>query len=188
MVHRLALVAAVVALAAGVSGCSTSAPSATGDKGYVAGDGSVVLIPPADRERAPELSGSLVGGGTANLTSYQGSVVVVNVWAQWCGPCRAEAPHLVAAAKMLPDVTFLGINTKDNDDNALAFERSQQIPYRSFSDQDGRLVLAMQSVVNMAALPMTVVLDRQGSVAAAVYGPTTAITLKDIVQSLERES
>lgn len=186
--RRIAVACCVLALAGAVGGCSTTASSATGSKGYVAGDGSVVLIKPADRKQAPDLSGPLVGGGSAQLSSDRGRVVVLNVWAYWCGPCRQEAPELVAAARMLPKAAFVGINTRDNDGNAEAFVRAQHIPYPSFSDQDGSLVLDLQDVVNMAALPVTVVLDKQGRVAAAIYGPTTAITLKDIVQPLERES
>lgn len=177
-----------LAFAAGVTGCSTTGDSVTGNNGYAAGDGSVVLVAPGDRKQAPDLSGALVGGGTASLASDKGKVIVLNVWAQWCAPCRAEAPSLAAAARALPQATFMGINTKDNDDTALAFEKAQRIPYPSFSDQDGALVLELASVVPMSALPMTVVLDKQGKVAAAVYGATTTITLKDIVQPLERES
>jgi thiol-disulfide isomerase/thioredoxin len=129
-----------------------------------------------------------VGGGTARLTDDRGKVVVLNVWASWCGPCREEAPRLAAATDLLPRAAFLGINTRDNEGNAEAFEQSQRIPYPSFSDQDGSLVLDMQQVVDMRSLPVTVVLDKRGRVAAAVYGPTTAITLKEIVSPLERES
>jgi thiol-disulfide isomerase/thioredoxin len=165
-----------------------SGSSATGSKGYPEGDGSFTLIAAADRQPAPDLSGPLVGGGTARLYAERGKVVVLNVWASWCGPCRAESPNLVAAAKELHGVSFLGINTRDNKGSAEAFEHSQQIPYPSFSDQDGSLVLDMQSVVNMGSLPMTVVLDKHLRVAAAVYGVTTATTIKDIVTPLERES
>jgi thiol-disulfide isomerase/thioredoxin len=178
----------VLVLAAAASGCATSASSATGGKQYVAGDGSFTLIPAAERQQAPDLSGPLVGGGTASLAAHQGEVVVLNLWASWCGPCRREAPSLAAAAEMLPDAAFFGINTRDNEGSAEAFEQSQRIPYPSFSDQDGSLVLQMQQVVNMRSLPVTVVLDARGRVAAAVYGPTTATTIKDIVSPLERES
>ena len=86
-------------------------------------------------------------------------------------------------------MAFLGIDTRDDNDNAEAFERSEHLPYRSFSDQGGTLMLDMQSVINMSSMPMTVVLDKQGRVAAAVYGPTTArLTIKEIVRPLERES
>ncbi|MGI8701541.1 MAG: TlpA family protein disulfide reductase [Nocardioidaceae bacterium] len=187
-VRRRVAALSALGVAVLVSGCSTTGTSATGAKGYAAGDGSVVLIAPADREQAPELSGPLVGGGTGDLGSERGKVVVLNVWAHWCGPCREEAPDLAAAAAMLPAATFLGINTRDSDASAMAFQRAQHVPYPSFSDQDGSLVVQMQSVIAMSALPVTVVLDKEGKVAAAVYGPTTAITIKDIVAPLERES
>jgi thiol-disulfide isomerase/thioredoxin len=178
----------VLVLAAAASGCATSASSATGGTQYVAGDGSFTLIPAAQRKQAPDLSGPLVGGGSASLAPHRGQVVVLNLWASWCSPCRQEAPSLAAAARMLPDAAFFGINTRDNEGNAEAFEQSQRVPYPSFFDQDGTLVLDMQQIVNMRSLPVTVVLDAQGRVAAAVYGPTTAITIKDIVSPLERES
>lgn len=181
-----ALLALGVVVLAG--GCSTTGGSVTGNSGYAAGDGSVVLFAPADRKQAPDLSGVLVGGGSAKLASDKGEVIVLNVWASWCAPCRAEAPDLAAAARTLPDAAFFGINTRDNDADAAAFIRSQRIPYPSFSDQDGSLILDLQSVIRVSALPSTVVLDKQGRVAAAIYGPTTTITIKDIVQPLERES
>ena len=88
---------------------------------------------------------------------------------------------------MLPDAAFYGIDTKDDAATAEAFVRNNEVPYPSFFDQDGSLVLDLQSVVNVQARPSTVVLDKQGRVAASIAGTTTAITLKDIVQSLERE-
>lgn len=185
--RRIAAATCGLALAVSVTGCSTSGPRATNGAGYIEGD-SVNVIPAADREHAPELSGPLVGGGTGDLGVDRGKVIVLNVWAYWCGPCRQEAPELVKAAALLPEASFMGINTRDNEANAVAFVRSQGIPYPSFSDQDGSLVLDLQRVVNMAALPVTVVLDKEGRVAAAIYGPTTAITLKDIVRPLEGES
>jgi thiol-disulfide isomerase/thioredoxin len=177
-----------VALVVSASGCSTSGKSAGGGTNFVAGDGSIRLINAADRKPAPDLSGSLVGGGTGGLSDDAGKVVVLNVWASWCGPCREEAAGLVAAAGRLSDVAFLGINTRDNEGNAEAFVRAHAIPYQSLSDQDGSEVLEMQRVLPMSALPVTVILDKQHRVAAAIYGPTTAITIEAIARPLERES
>lgn len=190
MLIRRTVAASVVAalLAGGASACSTTGSNAVGAKGYAAGDGAVVTIPVGDREVAPVLSGDLLGGGSADLAESAGKVVVLNVWAAWCGPCREEAPALAEADRMLPDAAFYGIDTKDDAATAQAFVRTNEVPYPSFFDQDGSLVLDLQSVVNVQARPSTVVLDKHGRVAASIAGPTTAITLKDIVQSLEQES
>jgi thiol-disulfide isomerase/thioredoxin len=177
-----------VVIATSASGCATSGASATGDANYVAGDGSVTLVKAPDRQAAPDLSGSLVGGGHRDLDEFAGQVVVLNVWASWCGPCRKESAELVEAARRLPGVAFLGINTRDNEGNAEAFVRAQHIPYPSFSDQDGSLVLDMQHVLPMSSLPITVILDRQHRVAAAIYGPTSAVTIEDIAKPLERRT
>jgi thiol-disulfide isomerase/thioredoxin len=185
-VRRVALVAAGLALLT-VVGCSTSGSSAD-TNGIGTGQGTIALIKAADREPAPVLAGPLVGGGHGSLRGYAGQVVVLNVWASWCGPCRRESAGLVAAAKSLPKVAFLGINTRDNEGNAAAFVRAEGVPYPSFADQDGRLVLQLQRVLDISGLPVTVVLDRQHRVAAAIYGPTTAITIEEIVKPLEREA
>ncbi len=85
----------------------------------------------------------------------------------------------------------MGINIRDNEGNAEAFVRRYQgVPYPSFSDQDGSLVLELQRVVNDArSLPVTIILDKQHRVAAAIYGPTTADhARRTSSEPLERES
>jgi len=179
VITRVSTVLCAVALAVSASSCTTSGNSATDGTNFVSGDGSIQLIKASDRKEAPDLSGSLVGGGQGDLSEDAGKVVVLNTWASWCGPCRKESQGLVEAAGRLSTAAFMGINTRDNEGNAQAFVRSQSIPYPSFSDQDGDLVLQMSRVVNMSSLPVTVILDKQHRVAAAIYGPTTAITIED---------
>lgn len=189
--HRFAVVACGVVLAAGLAaglaGCSTSGSTSTNGLNFVSGNG-YVQIPVADRKTAPVLSGSLVGGGMGSLASAAGKVVVINVWASWCGPCIGEAPALVSASKVLSNVAFFGVDTRDNEGNAQAFRVSSKAPYPSFFNQDGSMVLELSKFVNMSATPTTVILDKQHRVAAAVYGPVTATTIRDLVQPLERES
>lgn len=186
-VRRTVATTCGLALLVAGSGCSTTGSNQTAG-GFPAGDGSVRLIKAADRETAPDLSGSWVGGGSGALSDQAGKVVVVNIWAYWCGPCTSEAPGLVEAAGKLPDVAFVGINTRDNEGNAEAFVDDHHIPYPSFSDQDGELVLQLGRVVPVAAMPSTFILDKQRRIAAVIYGATTAITIEAIARPLERES
>ena len=167
------------------AGCSMSGSRSTSNGITV---GSITIIPTADRKAAPELSGSLVGGGHGVLSVDSGKVVVLNVWGSWCGPCRAEAPGLVEAANVLPDVSFMGIDIRENESSAEAFIRRYDVPYPSFFDQDSSLLLRLQRVVPVPGQPVTIILDKQHRVAASIYGPTTTITLKDIIRPLERET
>ncbi len=123
------------------------------------------------------------------MKQYAGKVVVLNVWGSWCAPCRKEAPTLAAAARDLAkdNVVFIGVNTKDASvDNALAFQRSYRVPYPSFYDPSGRTLLAFHRTLPPSAIPSTVVIDKQGRVAASILGEVpTARTLVDLVQDVE---
>lgn len=167
------------------AGCSTTGSRSSSDGLAASG---ITIIAAGDREAAPELAGDLVGGGHGDLTSFAGKVVVLNVWASWCVPCRAEAPGLVAAAKSLPDVAFMGIDIRNDEGSAEAFIRRYDVPYPSFFDQDSSLLLQLQRVVPVPGQPVTIILDKKHRVAASIYGSTTAITLQVIIKPLERES
>jgi thiol-disulfide isomerase/thioredoxin len=187
-VPAVAVVAGALAFAFAVVGCSTTETDSTGSKGYVAGDGTVTLYDAGNRAASPNLTGPLLGGGQASLSSYRGKVVVLNHWSSWCSPCRQEAPALEAAAKALPQAAFLGIDTRDSSALALAFEHAQHVSYPSFSDEDGSLLLLLAHAVPINALPCTLVIDKQGRIAARIIGPTSALTIEEIVRPLEKES
>ena len=186
-VPRLLLVVVLLATSAGLSACS-SGPS-TGDKGYVDGAGLITRLPVAERERVEAVDGTTLEGNRLDLSSYAGKVVVLNVWGSWCGPCREEAPGLAAAARALAadDVVFVGVNTKDSStDNALAFQRRFDVPYPSLYDPSGRTLLAFRDTLPPNAIPSTLVIDRQGRVAASILGKIpTQRTLVDLVQDVD---
>jgi thiol-disulfide isomerase/thioredoxin len=118
-------------------------------------------------------------------------VTVVNVWWSGCGPCRHEAPWLTAVANDLgdQDVEFLGINIRDSSaDNGLAFVREFGIPFRSVYDPTGIALLSFNGDVPPHAVPTTLVLDREGRIAARVLGPLPSeITLRNLVEKVVAE-
>ncbi|MFD0853060.1 TlpA family protein disulfide reductase, partial [Actinomadura adrarensis] len=154
--------------------------SAGGNR-FIAGDGTVQEIKAADR-KAPQVSGTTLEGEKVSLSQYKGDVVVVNFWASWCAPCRGEAPSLQQIHKETEGkgVRFLGVAFKDAKPNAEAFERKFKITYPSLFDADGQATLAFREVPPNA-IPTTLVLDRQGRVAARIIGATTYSKLKPLV-------
>lgn len=182
-------VAALIIVASMTSACSTSGGSSTGSKGYITGDGVVTTIAARDRQDAPELRGPRLGGGDEiALDDYAGSVVVVNVWASWCSPCRAEAADLIEVAKDRPEVQFLGIDVRDQESAAEAFVREKGVPYPSLVSQDGALMLEFYGLLNLASIPSTLVIDAEGRIAAVVLGQVDADTLRGLVSDVGKES
>ena len=178
----VALVASVV-FALLLSGCSSAT---TAEGGFVGGDGSLTLVPVAERVEAPRVTGALLGGGTFDSDSLAGRVVVYNVWGSWCAPCRKEAPALEAAAVATAGTAqFVGINTRDLDEApALAFTRAFDVTYPSVFDPDGRELLKFGSQLPPSAIPSTLVVDREGRIAARVLGEVTESTLKGLIDDV----
>ncbi len=186
--HLGPVASGLVLAAVMTAGCTTSGPSATGDKGYISGDGVVTTVAVADRQDTPKLAGTGLSGAPIDVADYRGQVVVVNVWASWCGPCISEADDLVQAADALPRAKFVGINTREDDESAAtAFVRDKNVPYDSIVDDDGSVLLSFYGMLNLASLPVTIVLDQQGRIASTVRGPVDATTLEGLVRDVQKE-
>ncbi len=186
--RRLPLLVAALAVAAGTATACTDA-NGTDGKNYVTGDGTVTQIALDERSDPVDISGETLAGDQLDLAEHRGEVVVVNVWGSWCGPCRSEAPLLVEAAGELPEGAFMfGLNIRDGADNARAFERSYDVPYPSLSDPGSRQLLNFPEPFNPRDIPSTVVLDRQGRVAALFRGEVPSkLTLLDVVEEVAAE-
>ena len=85
-----------------LTSCSTGGISSNSENAYISGDGSAIVIKESERTLAPKLSGETLDG--AKFNSEPGKIMVVNVWASWCSPCRAEAPTLEEFAIKNPDI------------------------------------------------------------------------------------
>ncbi|MBB5788014.1 redoxin domain-containing protein [Jiangella mangrovi] len=158
--------------------------------GYIAGDGTISVYDPAERQTAPEFGGELLDGGEFQLADAVGDVVVLNVWGSWCPPCRKEAPDLQSAYEALsPDgVQFVGVNVRDPGTRApQQFEDEFGITYPSIYDPKSDALLAFRDTIPPAAIPSTLVIDREGRIAARVLGPLGETTLTDIVREVAAE-
>ncbi len=186
MITRLLAVAAV-ALALSACSASAGADQASAGGGFVAGDGSIVVLPEEERVAAPDLVGTTLDGDEFRLADHRGKPVVINVWASWCAPCRAEAPDLaLVAAELADEVQFVGLDTRDSDAPARSFVERFGIPYPNVIDRDGQLQLLFGDSLPPQAIPSTVVIDPQGRVAARALGRVSESSLRgmiDLVQS-----
>lgn len=186
------LVAGALVLSLALSACAPVRGGLTEDgenAGYVSGDLSVTVWDPAERPGPVELAGTDFTGAAVDVADWRGDVVVLNTWYAACPPCRAEAPDLVALAteRAADGVHVLGINSTDAAGTAQAFERTFEVPYPSIEDTEGTAVAALQGIVPVQAVPTTVLLDREGLVAARILGRADPSTLDTLVTDLLAE-
>lgn len=174
--------ALIISLAIALSGCSGGGTSSA-EESFVSGDGSVTFIKIADRKIAPAITGLTLSG--TNYTYAKDRVAVVNVWASWCSPCRAEAPILVDLANKYTNVAFIGILTRDNPANAEAFERRFKIPYPTVIDDS--ILIGFKGSLPANAIPSTVILDKNGRVAARISGVVTVASLTELIERVSGE-
>lgn len=176
---RLApLVSIALVAALGLAGCASNDQLASqyaegSNKGYIAGDGTIMEIDAANRGAAVTFAGVDETGQQISSADYLGQVLVVNFWYAGCAPCRAEAPLLneVNASFTPGQAATLGVNVRDQADTALAFNEKFGVDYPSIIDaNDGTVQLAFSGTVPANAVPTTLVLDQQGRVAARILG------------------
>ena len=176
---RLLLVV-VAATTLTVSGCSATT---SGAPSRLLINGLVLASP--DRSVTPAVAGTTLTGDHFDISTWRGQIVVINFWGSWCAPCRTEAPNLqrVAMQTHSSGVRFLGIDIRDSRDSALGFERSFGITYPSVFDQASTQGLKFGHLAPQAT-PSTLVLDRQGRVAARFIGATEYAPLLATVNQL----
>lgn len=191
--HRRQFLAGLAALLALFTGCAAqngdtvtrtgSRKLGTQDEGFIGGK-SLTRIPPGERHPAPIAEGpALTGRGTVSTADYPGKVVVINVWGSWCAPCRAEASDLAEASRETEDVAaFVGLNIRDTSpDAARAFVRAFKISYPHIYDPDGNQLVRFAGTLPPNGIPTTLIIDRQGRIAARVVGIVDKSTLLGLI-------
>ncbi len=111
-----------------------------------------------------------------------GRPTLVNIFASWCGPCRAEMPLLNdMSRKHADDITFLGVAHLDRYDDALAFIDELAVPFATVFDLDGDFAFAVES----RGMPTTVVFDASGNLVARVIGELTETSLANLLAAVD---
>jgi thiol-disulfide isomerase/thioredoxin len=185
------------AVCVALAGCSTGTDAVAqgGTFEFVAPGGKTDIFydPPEDRGRPGPLTGPdlMDPAKTISLNDFAGAVVVINVWGQWCGPCRTEITQLqkVYEAMRAKGVAFLGIDVRDsNREAATDFIIDRKITFPSIYDPSMRTMIAFGGRYPTTVIPSTVVLDREHRVAAVFLRELLAEDLQPVLERLVTES
>jgi cytochrome c biogenesis protein CcmG/thiol:disulfide interchange protein DsbE len=122
---------------------------------------------------------------TGSLADHAGKVVVLNVWASWCEPCKTEMPLLQRTHEKIESEggLVLGIDMQDSTERALAFLDEEGIEFESLRDRDREYVREL----GVSAYPETFLIDRQGRIVALRRGPIDQAWLDEHLPPLLEE-
>jgi thiol-disulfide isomerase/thioredoxin len=134
-------------------------------------------------ELAPDIAGNSLDGEELSLSEFRGDLILVNVFASWCGPCRAETPHLVEVFgdAGLEGIKFIGLNLSESSEAVSIFKDEFNINFPILLNQDGRLTEVFQPI----GLPTSWFIGADGVVRYVFVGPMTKEMLTGILEDIE---
>lgn len=147
-------------------------------------------MPASPREGffAPDFSLGLLEGGEVTLSELRGKPVVINVWASWCPPCRAEMPTLEKSYRIYKEmgVVVIGVNTtyQDSEKDAAAFVKEFGLTFPIALDRDG--VVSKNYLIT--GLPTTFFIDSQGIIRTVIVGgPMSEAVIQTNIEALLKD-
>ncbi|MER6104213.1 TlpA disulfide reductase family protein [Streptomyces sp. NPDC001832] len=191
--RAVALTAIVTLGSLSLSACGSSTSGGGGQTNYVSSNEGISTVTEGERKPVGPIKGETIQGKHLDIADFQGKIVVINAWGSWCPPCRAEAPYFNKVAKEMKTkgVEFVGINARDgNKGLSKEFEDDYDMAYPSLYDPTGKLLLSgfPKGTVSLQSIPSTVVLDRNGEIAARALGSIDDNKLHKMIDPLIEEN
>ncbi|MCW8914817.1 MAG: TlpA family protein disulfide reductase [Magnetovibrio sp.] len=136
--------------------------------GAIAAQADELLNPMDGKPMAPEFTLVNLDGEKQSLADFKGKVVIVNFWATWCPPCRAEMPSMQRAWNVIKDkgVVMLAIHVGGNEDKIWSFVGDYELDFTVLIDADSKVADAWP----MKGLPSTFVVDPEGRIVYRAIG------------------
>ena len=139
------------------------------------GKDPAIIDSPLIGKPAPPFALKAVGSGeTIDLESLRGKPVILNFWATWCGPCYEEHPTLVANARALPNVQFVGVVFNDEENKIMRFLAERGTAYPTLLDANGKTAIAY----GVGGVPETYFINPAGTIVAKYAGPLSTEELQ----------
>jgi len=185
-------VAVASAIALVLSGCGAGHDavnsSSAGQYRFVSATAKGSIVPAGKRKPAAGVKGTLMTGGPFRLTDHRGKVVLINYWASWCAPCVIESPMLERVSQQMKraGVDFVGVDIKDERQAAESFIADKRMTYPMVYDEPAKT--ALQLGIPIGGLPVTVLIDRAGRVAAVYVGAVQQADIEPALQRLSSEA